>query len=120
MPRQRLFTPAEQQAFDAPPILNAGQRHNYFAVSAELGELITSLRTPVNQGCFLVQLGYFRVAHRFFSYLYPPYGVAYVARRLSVLPHTVDVSSYDEATARRHRRLILEHVGYRPFDGDAK
>ena len=120
MPRQRLLTPAEQQAFDTPPVLSAGQRHKYFAVSPELSELIASLRRPVNQVCFLVQLGYFRATHRFFSHPYPPYDVAYVARRLGVPPHTVDVPSYDEATARRHRRLILEHVGYRPFDGHAK
>jgi hypothetical protein len=77
-------------------------------------------RTPVNQVCFLLQLGYFRATHRFFSHPYPPYDVAYVARRLGVLPHTMDVLSYDEATARRHRRLILEHVDYRPFDAHAK
>jgi hypothetical protein len=70
MPRQRLLTPTEQQAFDAPPVLTAGQRQKYFVVSPDLGELIASLRTATNQVCFLVQLGYFRAAQRFFS---PPY-----------------------------------------------
>jgi TnpA family transposase len=120
MPRQRLLSPAEQQAFDTPPALGAAERKMYFAVSQPLGELIASLRTPANQVGFLLQLGYFRAAHRFFSHPYAPPDVAYVARRLDVRPETVDGSAYDEATSRRHRRLILEHLGYRPFDEHAR
>lgn len=120
MPRQRILTPAEQQIFDAPPVLNAVERKKYFTVSQALGELIASLRTPANQVGFLVQLGYFRATHRFFSHSYSPHDVAYVAHRLDVRSDTVDVSSYDEATSRRHRRLLLEHLGYRPFDEHAK
>ena len=29
MPRQRILTPAEQQIFDAPPVLNAVERKKY-------------------------------------------------------------------------------------------
>jgi TnpA family transposase len=120
MPRQRILTPAEQQAFDASPVLNAAQRTQYFAVSPALSELIASLRTPTNQVGFLLQLGYFRAAHRFFSRPYHPHDAAYIAHRLEVSPDAVNLASYDEATARRHRRLILEHLGYRPFDEHAQ
>lgn len=120
MPRQRILTPAEQQTFDAPPVLSAMERKKYFFASPTLNELLVSLRTPTNQLYFLVQLGYFRVAHRFFTPPYPPQDVAHVARQLEVSPDTVAGNTYDEATARRHRRLILEHLGYRPFDEAAQ
>ncbi len=120
MPRQHLLTPAEQRIFDEPPVLSAMERKKYFFASQTLNELLVSLRTPTNQVYFLVQLGYFRVTHRFFNPPYPPQDVAQVARRLEFPPDTVAVSSYDEATARRHRRLILEHLGYHSFDEPAQ
>lgn len=119
MPRQRILTPAEQQTFDAPPVLSALDRKKYFFASPMLKDLLVSLRTPATQVYFLVQLGYFRLTHRFFTPPYPPQDVAYVARRLEVPPDTVLGSTYDEATCRRHRGLILEHLGYRPFDESA-
>ena len=120
MPRQRILTPTEQQTFDAPPVLSVMERKKYFFASPTLKELLVSLRTPTNQLYFLVQLGYFRVAHRFFTPPYPPQDVAHIARQLEVPPDTMAGNTYDEATARRHRRLILEHLGYRPFDEAAQ
>jgi len=120
MPRQQIFTPAEQQSFDNPPVLSAVERRKYFFVSPALDELLASLRTPTNQICFLVQLGYFRATHRFFSPPYPLPDVAYVACQREILPDAVEMSSYDEATSRRHRHLIREHLGYRPFDEHAQ
>ena len=32
----------------------------------------------------------------------------------------MDSSTYDDGTARRHQRLILEHLGYSPFDEQAR
>jgi len=120
MPRQRILTQAEQQAFDAPPVLSVVQRKKCFVVPYALRELLASLRTPTNQLCFLLQLGYFRATQRFFSNQFHPYDVAYIAHRLDVPLNIVDVSSYDEATSRRHRQIILEHLGYRAFDEHAK
>ena len=120
MPRQRILTPAEQQIFDSPPVLSALERRKSFFVSPALNELLASLRTPTNQVCFLVQLGYFRAVHRFFSPPYPPQDVAYVACQLEISPDTVEVSSYDETTSRRHRHFIREHLGYRSFDEHAQ
>src|SRR5512135_2998721 len=67
MPRQVILTPDEQRLFDTPPILNNRQRIKYFGFSSSMLEIIQSLRTPTTQVCFLVQLGYFRAAHRFFA-----------------------------------------------------
>ena len=120
MPRQQILTPDEQQRFDSPPVLSGVERTRAFFVSAALNELLASLRTPTNQVCFLVQLGYFRAVHRFFSPPYPPQDVAYVAAQREVRPDMVAASPYDEATSRRHRQLIREHLGYRAFSAHAQ
>ena len=93
MPRQQILTPAEQQSFDNPPVLSAVERRKYFFISPALDELLASLRPPTNQVCFLVQLGYFRATHRFFSPPYPLPDVAYVARPREILPDAVEMSS---------------------------
>jgi len=43
-----------------------------------------------------------------------------VARQLGFLPGVFDLSPYDEATARRHRKIALDYLGFRPFDAIAK
>ena len=120
MPRQRILTVDAQQAFDTPPTLSLAERQKYFSVSPALSERLASLRTPTNQVGFLLQLGYFRATYRFFSTPYPAHDVADVAGRLDIPPATVAMSSYDEATSRRHRQLILEYLGYHRFDEHAR
>ncbi len=118
--RQRILTPTEQQIIDTPPRLAAVERQNYFHASPALAELLATLRTPTNQVGFLVQLGCFRAIYRFFIPPYPLPDVAFVVGQLDVPTDLVEGPSYDEATTRRHRRLILDHVGFRPFDETAK
>ena len=115
MPRQAILSPEEQHIFDTPPRLGAVQRKKHLAVTASLREMIASLRTPTTQVCFLVQLGYFRATHRFFLGGYHAADLEYAARRLDIETILVDSSTYEEATARRHQRLILEHFGYSSF-----
>jgi hypothetical protein len=67
MPRQRLLTAAEQQAFDRPPLFTAVQRKNFFALSEALRSLVYTLQTPTNRVYFLVTLAYFRATRRFFG-----------------------------------------------------
>ena len=120
MPRQAILTSAEQHLFDTPPVFNNSQRAKHFAISPSLKELIESLRTPTTQVCFLVQLGYFRATQQCFTGGYHAPDLAYAARRLGIPLGMTDASAYDTVTAWRHQQLILEHLGYRPFDEQAR
>ena len=120
MPRQRILTPAEQQLFDSPPVFSVLERTKYFVISPALKSLLAGLRTSANQVYFLVQLGYFRATHRFFTPSYPTQDLAYAAGQLQIPPDTVEGAPYDEATSRRHRHLIRAHLGYQPFDTKAQ
>jgi TnpA family transposase len=117
MPRQRILSSDEQTLFDTPPELSAIDRKKYFFVSQALGEVLASFRSPANRVCFLLMLGYFRATHRFYGKRYHPQDMAHVARQLDVPPGSDYMSSYDgETTFYRHRALILEFFGFRPFD----
>ena len=120
MPRQRILTSAEQATFDNPPKLTPVERKKYFFISSAVADLLSSLRTPTNKIGFVLQLGYFRATFRFFSNHYYPNDVVYVSQRIDVLPSSFTISCYDEATVRRHRKLILEYMGFHPFDRCAR
>lgn len=116
MPRRRIFNTTEQKAIDTAPLFSALERKKYFFVSNQLQQLIDSLRNSTNQVCFLIQLGYFRATNRFFTNQFHSQDVDYVTLQLGIEAKSADLSLYKESTARRHRQLILEYVGYQPFD----
>jgi Domain of unknown function (DUF4158) len=120
MPRQRILALEEQALFDTPPEFSASDRKKYFFVSQALSEILASIRSPGNQTCLLLLLGYFRATQRFYGKQYHPRDLAYVTRQLGVSSDTDHMSSYGKDTSRRHRALILQHLGFRPFDDEAR
>lgn len=119
MPRMQILTPAEHVKFDTPPHFHSVERKRFFDISHSLDPLLASFRTPTNQMCFVLTLGYFRATKRFFPRQFHDADAAYVAKQLGFLPGVFDLSAYDEATARRHRQVILDYLGFRPFDAHA-
>ena len=120
MPRMQILTPEEYTTFETPPTLTNIQRQRFFDLSPSLVNLLTTFRTPTNRiGCVLT-LGYFKATQRFFARQFYPIDADYVARQLGFLPGVFDLSTYDEGTARRHRKAILSHLGFQPFSSNAK
>jgi hypothetical protein len=120
MPRLPFLSPEEHAALDRPPIFTNAERQRFFVISQRLENLLVPFRTPINQICFVLALGYFKATKRFFARQFHEPDAAYVARQLGFLPGVFDLSAYDEATARRHRKLILDYLGFQPFDEAAK
>jgi Domain of unknown function (DUF4158) len=120
MPRLPFLSPEEHAALDRPPIFTNAERQRFFAISQRLENLLVPFRTPINQICFVLALGYFKATKRFFARQFHEPDATYVARQLGFLPGVFDLSAYDEATARRHRKLILDYLGFQPFDEAAK
>jgi len=106
----------EHAAFDTPPVFTNAERQRFFALSHSLDTLLRSFRTPTNQICFVLALGYFKATQRFFARQFHEPDATYVARQLGCFPGVFALQTYDDATARRHRKLILDHVGFQPFD----
>ncbi len=120
MPRMQILTPAEYTVFETPPRLNSVERKRFFDLSQSLERLLVSFRTPANQIGFVLKLGYFKVTKRFFARQFHDADAAYVAKQLGFLPRVVDLGDYEETTARRHRWIILDYLGFQPFDARVK
>ena len=120
MPRMRILTPAEQAEFDSPPVFNWGQKQKFFQTSEGLESVLDSLRTPVNTVGFMLSLGYFRAAKRFFGRQFHQQDVEYVTRKLGYLPELIDLECYEKSVHSRHRKLILEYLGFREFNTEAR
>jgi hypothetical protein len=66
MPRIRILTASEQEAFDTPPLFNHEQRKQFFNFPKAILAIAGSLRTLSNQIGFLLICGYFKATKRFF------------------------------------------------------
>jgi TnpA family transposase len=120
MPRMKILSPVEQDAFDSPPVFNSVQRKQYFDFPLAIQRLAAGLRTPTNQLCFLVSCGYFKAAKQFFPVRrFHPGDIKYVADRAGLALAEVDIDRYDKQTLARHQQLILKFYGFRAFDPKA-
>ena len=120
MPRMHILTPAEYAAFETPPVFTNAERQGFFAFSQRVDDLLATFRTPTNQICFVLTLGYFKATKRFFARQFHETDSAYVARHLGFFPGVFELSTYEDTTARRHRKLILDYLGFQAFDERAK
>ena len=120
MARMHIFTPDEQAVFDAPPVFTPGERQKFFAIPDSLGPFLENLRTPVNTVAFLMTLGYFRATKRFFARQFHDADVAYVTRLLGLESEPIDLGAYEKSMQSRHRQLILDYLGFRAFNNQAR
>lgn len=90
MPRMQILTPAEYAAFETPPIFTSVERKQFFDLSQSLLSLLSTFRTPANQICFVLALGYFKATKRFFARQFHEADAAYVARQLGFFPGMFD------------------------------
>ena len=116
MPRLKIFTTLEEDAFESPPLFTGAERKQFFSLPLLLKDPLTILRTPTNKVCFLVAAGYFKARHKFFARQFHPGDIAYVARLIGVDPSGVCIEDYSKETYARHQRLILRYFGFGPFD----
>ena len=120
MPRMQILTPAEYAVFETPPRFNSVERKRFFDLPQSLERLLDTFRTPANQIGFVLALGYFKAAKRFFARQFHDADAAYAAKQLGFLPGVFDLGDYEESTARRHRKIILDYLGFQPFDAHAR
>jgi len=121
MPRMHILTAAEQHAFDTPPVLSDAERDTFFEVSHSLDALLATLRSPTNRVGLVLTIGYFRATKRFFAVPFHQGDIAYVTHRLGYTSDQIDLEAYDgKATARRHRALTLDYLGFRPFTSQVR
>jgi hypothetical protein len=120
MARMKIFNALEEVAFESPPLFNSEERKRFFYLSSVLNNTMADLRTPTNKVCFLVVAGYFKARRKFFARQFQQTDIEYVARQIGVNIGNVHINAYNKETYARHQGLILNHLGYSPFDEAAK
>ncbi len=120
MPIMKILNSTEQESFENPPLLNGFDRKKFFEFPLGIIRFMKSLRTPMNQVCFLVMFGYFKATRRFFSRRFHQKDIVFVARKLGIAQNQVNIDSYEESTYRRHKKMVIEYYGFREFDEEAK
>ena len=121
MPRMNILNAEERNAFDCPPSLSSMDRKRVFARSAKVDSVLRTLRTPTNEIYFLLMLGYFKATRRFFLRTqFNEADVNYVARSLGYFEFLAPATELDEATYRRYRKMVLDHLGVKDFESCAR
>lgn len=117
----KILNKSDIKAFDAPPEFNGEERKRFFYLPKWASELVESFRTPTNKIGFTLQLGYFKATNSFFvARKYHQNDIEFIARKLKLDAKPVEFDKYTDATFIRHKKIILEKLGYQPFDEKSK
>ena len=120
MPRMRILSAGEQEAFDKPPLFDHEQRKQHFSFPNALLDIAGTLRTPGSQIGFLLLCGYFKATKRFFlPQDFRTRDIEAAARVLGLLAGDFSPEDYVKTTRIRHQKCILDFYGFKPFDGKA-
>ncbi len=112
----KMLNNKDIKVFDAPPVFNGEERKRFFYLPKWASELVESFRTPTNKIGFVLQLGYFKAANRFFvAQKFDEKDVVFVANKLGLSADT-DFKKYTKATFIRHQSSILENLGFGKFN----
>ena len=110
-----IFSRAEIAIFETPPVLTGEERKRAFRITRSVKRMLSRLRTAHSQVGFLLHLGYFRMANRFYSaHHFHERDLGYVMGILNVPPDT-DMDRYNRKTFDRHKKSILRILGYLPM-----
>ena len=93
-------------------------RCNYFFLSNPEKELLQVLRSVKSQAYFVLQLGYFKSKHRFFTFdLFEVVeDLQYVLKQYFAGSVITDLNSIKKLTKLKHQHLILELTNYLSFN----
>lgn len=117
MPRLRILSATEREAYDRPPAMNAAERRRAFDLPSSLVELARMVQDPAQRIGLLVSAAYFGVAKRFFAPRhYRERDVAHAARRLGLPADAFEAGRYPARARQRHEIAILEAHIMRRFD----
>lgn len=116
MPRMRILSANEQEAFDKPPLFDHRERKQFFSLPKALTDAAATMRTPSSQIGFLVMCGYFKATKRFYlPQDFQERDIEFVAHQLDQGDAVFRPGKYTETTRLRHQKRILEFYGFRPF-----
>ena len=117
MPRMRILSSSEQEAFDKPPRFDHRERKQFLDLPKVLKERAAALCTPSNQIGFLVMCGYFKATKRFYlPQEFRERDIGAAARIPGLQRPGFSPDAYAKQTRSRLQQIILDDYGFAPFD----
>lgn len=116
--RLHVLTQDEIKALYAQPNFTQEERHEYFSLTSAEQVVLDRQHTDISKLYFILQLGYFKAKHRFFSFdfAYVPDDISYLSRRYFDAQPVSESTSIQDAinkrTRQRQQRLILQLCQY--------
>lgn len=121
--RLRILNEDEIDAIYGRPHFTHEERRNYFSLSQPEKELLPLLRSVKSQAYFVLQLGYFKAKHRFFTFdLHEVVDDLKYVLNQHFDNSTIadDLSSIKKLTRLKQQHLILKLTNYRSCDTEAR
>lgn len=116
-----ILNRADRKTFESPPVFTEDERTLYFKLPQWATDFLNTLRTPNSKTGFVLQMGYFRAANKFFSSeKFHQSDAEFVARALGFRKKQIQLKRYKGTTHERHKILILEKAGFRKFDNKVR
>ncbi len=117
----QILNTVDKKVFESPPVFSVEEQQRFFDIPEWARGLLNTFRTPTNKISFVVQLGYFRSVNKFFEFKrFRQQDVGFVAKILGFSLKKIRLREYTNTTYERHRTFILENLGFRKFDENAK
>lgn len=117
MPRKDYLSADQRSRFDAPPELQ--DMRILFEIPHWTESYLKTLTSATNKVGFILKLGYFKVASRFFvPTRFTERDISLVVARLHLDPNE-EITLHDYAQSQtnyRHQEKILNSLGYKAFD----
>jgi TnpA family transposase len=120
--RLKILEEDEIQEIYGRPCFTQEERSNYFSLSQPEKELMQILRSVKSKVYFILQLGYFKVKHLFFTF--DPYEVPedfqYILNQYFGSSKVLDMTSIDKSTRLKQQKLILQLFNYRSCEAEER
>jgi len=112
----------ELEAIYGRPCFSPEERCTYFSLSQPEKELLPLLRSVSSRAYFVLQLGYFKAKHRYFTFDFQEVAedLQYVLKQHFDNSTITDLSPVTKLTRLKRQRLILELTNYRSCDTEIR
>ena len=120
MANKEFISQQARKRFEEPPQLSETERSSLLVIPLWAKLVIDQIPSHTNKTGFILQSGYFRLMGRFFHpKMYSQKDIDFVVQKLSGDPNEVNIK-YKTSTYHRHREIILQGFGFKPYSSDKK
>jgi hypothetical protein len=120
--RLKILNQDELEAIYGRPRFTHEERRNFFLLTQPEKELVQTSRSIKSQAYFILQLGYFKAKHQFFTFdLHEVVeDLQYVLEQHFDNSKIVDLSSVNKSTRLKQQHLILKILNYQSCDAQKR